>query len=359
MVDIYQNIELWMKHPELMTWEDVLKLENLEKEKPYFQSVKFLIAKHYSDNNHILKTKKISSASSYSTNRNALRKFLLKKSDPLSVITNPTEEKIQGTEKEEKPSTAEETTTSTNVEYTTENLPESQSEIIDLKDEETQEIESIEQTPISSEDTSTGNHESTEEATPEREKILSSINERLEELKKLKEEKLRKRQAELSGLQSPISISPESKHKDKNNPKKKPQRVDNTENNIGHKTEAPKEIISSQLGNVLTHDSKSVDQLLEYIKNRKEEKKSNKSDIVDRFIQNDPQISKLKRKATKGEVNDLSEGNTREFISENLAIIHEKQENYKEAARIYEKLILKYPEKKAYFANRINNLKNK
>ena len=46
-----------------------------------------------------------------------------------------------------------------------------------------------------------------------------------------------------------------------------------------------------------------------------------------------------------------------EMVSETLADLHLLQKNYGEAIRIYEKLSLLFPEKKAYFANQINMIK--
>jgi tetratricopeptide (TPR) repeat protein len=45
------------------------------------------------------------------------------------------------------------------------------------------------------------------------------------------------------------------------------------------------------------------------------------------------------------------------IASENLAVVFEKQGKKAKAVRIYEKLILKYPEKRTYFAGRIEELK--
>lgn len=46
-----------------------------------------------------------------------------------------------------------------------------------------------------------------------------------------------------------------------------------------------------------------------------------------------------------------------EMVSETLAEIHLLQQNHEEAIRIYEKLSLLFPEKKAYFADQINLIK--
>jgi len=46
-------------------------------------------------------------------------------------------------------------------------------------------------------------------------------------------------------------------------------------------------------------------------------------------------------------------------ITENLANILLKQGKSTQAIAIYEKLVLKYPQKKSYFATQIQNLKKK
>ena len=47
-----------------------------------------------------------------------------------------------------------------------------------------------------------------------------------------------------------------------------------------------------------------------------------------------------------------------EILTETLAEIYAQQEIYKKATEIYEKLILLYPEKSAYFASLIEKVKN-
>ena len=55
----------------------------------------------------------------------------------------------------------------------------------------------------------------------------------------------------------------------------------------------------------------------------------------------------------------LSIVDSEEFVTETLAEIHVKQGNYPKAIQIYEKLILKFPEKNTFFASRIRFIQEK
>jgi hypothetical protein len=86
--------------------------------------------------------------------------------------------------------------------------------------------------------------------------------------------------------------------------------------------------------------------------------------IIERFIEEQPSIGSLKKEAarSKEETNrDLAENSTKfndDLISENLAIIMLKQGKKDRAVDIYKKLIWKLPQKKAYFAARIEEINN-
>ncbi len=72
----------------------------------------------------------------------------------------------------------------------------------------------------------------------------------------------------------------------------------------------------------------------------------------------------MRRKAdpkTNQRQQDLSEPNIeldKEIVSENLAQLYLKQGKTDKAISIYKKLILKFPDKKSYFAASIDKLKN-
>lgn len=89
------------------------------------------------------------------------------------------------------------------------------------------------------------------------------------------------------------------------------------------------------------------------------QQKISPADLIDRFIRSNPTIERL----SPGEsqlVRDLSESSALEqgtFITETLAKIYLNQGYYTKAINIYEKLSLQYPEKSAYFASRIEKIR--
>ena len=87
--------------------------------------------------------------------------------------------------------------------------------------------------------------------------------------------------------------------------------------------------------------------------------RSKQQDIIDRFMRANPSISRDLPYEQKSEA-DLSAGSTElhdDLVTENLAEIMLKQGKTDKAVDLYQKLTLKYPEKKAYFAQKIDQLK--
>jgi tetratricopeptide (TPR) repeat protein len=108
---------------------------------------------------------------------------------------------------------------------------------------------------------------------------------------------------------------------------------------------------------------------LEYIEEiaKREEKtisevQKKQQEIIDNFIANAPKIQRLKfQPEPEGFQEDLSKRYAQlnnELLTENLAAIMAKQGKTQKAIDIYQKLIWKNPEKKAYFVSCIENLKN-
>lgn len=85
-----------------------------------------------------------------------------------------------------------------------------------------------------------------------------------------------------------------------------------------------------------------------------------KLDLIDKFIQEDPKI-KPKKTEFYSPINmaRLSVVDDSDLVSETLALIQVEQGSYDEAIKTYQKLSLKNPEKRSYFANQIKILKQK
>lgn len=90
----------------------------------------------------------------------------------------------------------------------------------------------------------------------------------------------------------------------------------------------------------------------------KSKKKPSEKKIIDSFIMSDIRI-RPKQEPENTPKEDLSKKSTElpsNLISENLAKIFEKQGKTPKAIAIYKELILKYPDKKSYFAQKITEL---
>ena len=83
-----------------------------------------------------------------------------------------------------------------------------------------------------------------------------------------------------------------------------------------------------------------------------------KDELIEKFIREEPQISRPKREffnpTASSQKSNLDE---EDIVSETLALLYAKQGNLQKAIHIYEKLSLRFSEKSRYFAARIENLK--
>lgn len=89
-----------------------------------------------------------------------------------------------------------------------------------------------------------------------------------------------------------------------------------------------------------------------------EEEKKKKAEIIDRFIETNPKISPIKPTMSNPPVQfNINEEENSYLMTETLARVYLEQKKYTKAIQAYEILILKYPEKISFFADRISDIK--
>ncbi|MEN2488013.1 tetratricopeptide repeat protein [Flavobacterium sp. B11] len=90
----------------------------------------------------------------------------------------------------------------------------------------------------------------------------------------------------------------------------------------------------------------------------KEEERQKKAEIIDKFIETNPKISPIKpgTSAPVVQIEATIEDNSY-LMTETLARVYLEQKKYTKAIQAYEILILKYPEKITFFADRISDIK--
>ena len=94
----------------------------------------------------------------------------------------------------------------------------------------------------------------------------------------------------------------------------------------------------------------------EEIKSSIDNDKKKKLDLIDKFIENNPKITPIAKDATVPVIEIISD-DTSHLMTETLARVYLEQKKYSKAIQAYEILILKYPEKSSFFANRISDIK--
>ena len=85
--------------------------------------------------------------------------------------------------------------------------------------------------------------------------------------------------------------------------------------------------------------------------------KKKKEAIIDKFIQSNPKIPAIKPGTPLNFTLDINKDDTTSLMTETLAKVYLEQKKYQKAIQAYEILILKYPEKSSFFADRIADIK--
>jgi tetratricopeptide (TPR) repeat protein len=85
--------------------------------------------------------------------------------------------------------------------------------------------------------------------------------------------------------------------------------------------------------------------------------KKKKIDLIDKFIEASPKIPPIKQNSESAIHIDLNKSDNSYLMTETLARVYLEQKKYQRAIQAYEILILKYPEKSSFFADRISDIK--
>lgn len=85
--------------------------------------------------------------------------------------------------------------------------------------------------------------------------------------------------------------------------------------------------------------------------------KKKKSELIDKFIEASPKISPIKQSSESSISFEINKSDNSYLMTETLARVYLEQKKYQKAVQAYEILILKYPEKSSFFADRISDIK--
>jgi tetratricopeptide (TPR) repeat protein len=88
-----------------------------------------------------------------------------------------------------------------------------------------------------------------------------------------------------------------------------------------------------------------------------DEDKKKKADLIDKFIEASPKISPIKQSTESSTYFESNKTDNSYLMTETLARVYLEQKKYQKAIQAYEILILKYPEKSSFFADRISDIK--
>ena len=385
----------FLNHPESISESDLPKLEALAKQYPYSQIIHILVAK--GRHNLGLETFRLGlhRAALSANNRDLLKKLIedVKVSNiipPLEAeVAPPTdhplsaeviEETITSTEQvisesaeeqaltpevaapEEQESIQEEASTITEKEDSQSEVPLSEADQPDTpaelditpNDVATQELEAPEKLSLATDN----------QDVPDEQGIHSELMANLKKLRQQRE-KLDEEEEEEAATEDPrkeiIDDSPVSIQDDT-----EADQFDSEDKPVESEPlfyDPPMEELT-EASFIADKEANHLDEVEESVASSITEEQKSQLEIIDSFIKNSPVLSKpnLSADSEATSQTDLSIKSAKfhqDFASENLATILVKQGKRKDAVGIYKKLMVKFPEKKAYFADQIESLNTK
>ncbi|WP_338407475.1 tetratricopeptide repeat protein [uncultured Flavobacterium sp.] len=104
----------------------------------------------------------------------------------------------------------------------------------------------------------------------------------------------------------------------------------------------------------IERDKEVLDNSKTYFTN---EEKKKKLELIDKFIEASPKISPINKGLALPVYFEPNKHDNSSLMTETLARVYLEQKKYQKAMQAYEILILKYPEKSSFFADRISDIK--
>lgn len=317
-------IEL-IQHPEKINQKDVQELEDLVREYPYFQNAYFLIAKGNGQLKSLGTSASIQRAAVFAPDRTQLKKYL----------TDLPQQKAKETK--------EETIDA--------------GQAISSEDQEPVFAFTIQESELISFDVVV-------EEESDSEKLMEELRANLKKLHNTKEElataekDFKKQQDKNKEPKAPVKKKAVSKTAPAVAPKVKPET--SSKKKQVEKKPSPKAKPKASKPEPPKVEEKAKVEKKSPVKGLPKEEQIK---IIEQFIESSPQIPKVAHGTiTEAHHDDLSSQikyDMEDFITENLAIIMEKQGKTDKAIEIYNKLIWKFPQKKAYFATQIEKIIHK
>ena len=309
-----------LQDPSQVTNADIKALNEYRKKYPYFQSLYVVVAKALKDREHPKTEAFIKKAAIYSANRAHLKEII-----------------------------------------------EGDFNFKEIAPEAKQEIPQKPVIPVESrtkqEDSEKADVQESQESAKEKElEAAKEVRAEVKETKELEQKVEEKKTTEKKPVEEPKAQTEEKTQSIRSESQKPEQKADQDqqiEDDLAE-IEAAKRRIEALLS------GKPIEEVAEEKKSKKplSEKKKNQIEIIEKFIQNEPQMDrdKLAEAESKTDIEDLANKSLlkeRDYETETLAKLMVKQGKLQKAENIYKKLSLKFPEKSAYFATQIEKLKSK
>ncbi len=347
--------------------QDIKSLNQLRKQYPYFQNQYVMIAKALKKRNHPKTDAFIKKAAIYSADRALLKAIIMNEHDFASEVAEVAAppipvEKVPTPPKIETPVKVEVKAQEVANKEASEKPAKTKEEQIVKAEPPKEEKKVVQVKPQASQ---------APEPKPETEKPAAEPREVKQEVKSTPrpEARVNPPKAPESGKTTPPPVPEKAKETTASveasepilkKPEDNQQLIDELERDL-KEIRKKKQLIAKMLEQ---QDAKQNQKKSAPAKKKVPTQRKSQSELIEKFIQNEPQMGKQKlvHDETEQQHKDLAARFTQEqddFYTETMAKLMVTQKKYRKAIQVYEKLGLKFPEKRAYFASQIEQVKSR